>query len=205
MENITKQSKKQLTINFILTFALLVMLSLISFYFLELSTLGFNRYSVSIGPFLEEAFKGGLVLLISLTILLRYPRLKKKYSSLKNLKKTLNSKRYWFVLGASIGLAIALWEAFVEYSPGLHRVIPSLNHICWTATVGGGIWISMREKREWKLSKLMHPYIAVVFLHILWNYYAYLERIRDSSEFILGGVSFFLTLCVLFVVWKFGK
>lgn len=192
MENITKQSKKQLTINFILTLALLVTLSSISS--LELSAIGFDRYSVSIGPFLEEAFKGGAVFLLSLTILLGYPR----------LKKTLNSKRYWFLLGASIGLAIALWEAFAEYSPGLHRVIPSLNHICWTATVGGGIWISMREKREWKLLKLMRPYIAVVFLHILWNYHAYLDK-NGGSEFILGGVSFVLTLCALFIVWKFGK
>lgn len=204
MEDITKQSKKQLAINFILTFALLVTLSLISFYFLEFSTIGFNRYSVSIGPFLEEAFKGGLIFLISLTILLSYPRLKKKYPSLKNLKKTLNSKKYWFLLGAWVGVGIALWEAFVEYSPGLHRVIPSLNHICWTATVGGGIWISMRGKREWRLLKLMLPYMAAVHLHILWNYHSYLEKI-EGSEFILGGVSFVLTLCALFIVWKFGK
>lgn len=194
MENIIKQSKKQLIINFILTLVLLVTLSSISFYFLKLAPIGFNRYSVSIGPFLEEAFKGGAAFLLSLTILLGYPR----------LKRTLDSKRYWFLLGALIGLAIALWEAFAEYSPGLHRVIPSLNHICWTATVGGGIWISMRGKREWRLLKLMLPYMAVVSLHVLWNYHAYLEEI-EGSEFILGGVSFVLTLCALFVIWKFGK
>jgi len=194
MKNITKQSKKQLTINFILTLALLVTLQLISFYFLEVAAIGFDRYSVSIAPFLEEALKGGAVFFLSLTILLSNPR----------LKKTLDSKRYWFLLGAGIGMTMALWEAFGVYSPGLHRVIPSLNHIFWTATVGGGIWISMRGKRKWRLSKLMFSFTAVAFLHVLWNYHAYLDKI-EGSEFILGGVSFVLTLCALFIVWKFGK
>lgn len=194
MEDITKQSKKQLTINLILTSVLLATLTLIQLYFLEVVVIGVNRYSVSIGPFLEEAFKGGVIFLFSLMFLLSYP----------NLKKTLDSKRYWLLAGALVGLGIALWEAFGEYSPGLHRVVPSLNHICWTAAVGGGIWISMRGKRKMKLLKLALPYLAVVILHILWNYHAYLEEIGEPEP-ILGGVSSGLTLCVLFVVWKFGK
>ncbi|PIU14677.1 MAG: hypothetical protein COT21_00560 [Hadesarchaea archaeon CG08_land_8_20_14_0_20_51_8] len=189
---ITNQSKKQLAINFVSTVALLAVLSLISSYFLNVVAIGIDRYSVSVGPFLEEAFKGGAIFLFSLMILLSYPR----------LKKTLNSKRYWLLLGALVGLGIALWEAFVQYSPGLHRVVPSLNHICWTAMVGGGIWLYMQAGHKWKLERLILPYMAAVISHIFWNYYVYLNERIGSQEPMFAGIAWVIILATLFAIWK---
>jgi len=194
---ITNQIKNQLTSNLFLTIALFTVLSLISSYYVV--AIGADRYGVSVGPFLEEAFKGGAIFFFSLIILLSYPRSKKMYPS---LKKALDSKRYWLLLGALVGFGIALWEAFVEYSPGLHRVVPSLNHVCWTAIVGGGIWLYMQANRKWKLERLILPYVAAVISHIFWNYYVYLDERVGSQEPMFAGIAWVINLATLFAIWK---
>lgn len=194
MEDITKQSKKRLLKNFVLTLGFLFVLAVVQFSLRNWIGISFYRYAVSAGPFLEEAFKGGAVFLIFTTVLL---------SNLP-LKKKLGSKQAWLLGGALVGLGIALWEGFIEYSPGLHRVIPGINHIFWTAIVGWGIWLSMRANREWRLPSLVLPYGAVAISHITWNYYAYLEKV-ERQELTFGIISWVITLTTLFVIWRFSK
>jgi hypothetical protein len=149
-----------------------------------------NLYRVSVGPFLEEAFKGGVVFLFLFMFSLN-PKFKEK----------LVHKKYWLIAGMLVGLFIGLWETFIDYSPGIYRLIPTLNHVFWTAIVAGGIWFFMHASKH-KIEGLGVSYVGASILHALWNYHAFIEN-TTGSEFTLGAISFILTVIALFLVWKF--
>ena len=145
--------------------------------------LSFWRYAVSGGPVMEEAFKAAALVWLGAVSLQR------------GAVRWWTGKRGWVAAGALLGLSVGLWEMFVEYSPGLHRVIPAFNHVIWTAAVAGGIWLFLRTKDP---VKLMVPFLCAVVSHMIWNYHAYLEAVL-GGEVLLGIVA--IIIGVLGVVW----
>jgi len=171
----------------------LIALFFIQNYCLVQKNMNADLYSVSVGPFLEEAFKGGVVSLFLFIIFPMNPKFKEK----------LAQKRCWLIAGMLFGLFIGLWETFVDYSPGIHRLVPTLNHTFWTAIVAGGIWLFTHASKH-KFEGLVISYVGASILHALWNYHAFIEK-TTGSEFTLGAISFLLTVIALFLVWKFDK
>lgn len=194
MEDITKQSKSRLRKKFLLTILFIIILAIISYILRNIIGINFHLYAVSAGPFFEEAFKGGTVLLFFLILLL----------SNEQMASKLDSKKNWFIAGSLIGLFIGLYEAFIEYSSGLHRIIPTFNHIFWSAIVCTGIWIAMKSEREWKLLKLTIPYTLASISHIFWNYHSYLEGIKNS-ELAFGLMTWILILTAIIFVLKIER
>lgn len=143
------------------------------------------------GPFFEEASKGAVILFFFLIILIS------DYS----LREKIDSKKAWFVAGALFGLFIGLYEAFIEYSPGLYRVIPTLNHVFWTALVSTGIWLSMKSSQEWELAKLFIPYSLISVSHIFWNYHSFLEGVKEN-ELTFGTITWIFVLLAFLFIWR---
>lgn len=174
---------------FILTLAFLILLVFIQTYFFVQGHMDPLHYKLSVGPFLEEAFKGGFVVFLFLLVLSLNPR----------IEEELDNKKLWLAAGMLIGLFVGLYETFVDYSPGLYRLIPTLNHALWATIVAGGIWFFAYASKH-KFEGLVASYVGVSLLHGLWNYHAYIET-TTGSEFTLGGISFLLTVVAFFMVW----
>lgn len=169
---------------------ILVILALISYFIRNVVGLNFHLYSVSFGPFFEEAFKGAVILLF-FTLIFKN----------SDLKERLDTRRNWFIGGVLIGLFIGLYEAFIEYSPSLYRIIPTFNHIFWSAIVATGIWFYINSEGEWKLLKLTIPYGTASISHILWNYHSYLIKAK-GQEAIFGAITWIIILASLVFIWK---
>jgi len=142
-----------------------------------------DLYRITLGPFLEEAFKGmGVVFLLSVVSL--NPQWAEK----------LSNKKWWVITGVVVGLSFGLYEMFVDYTPGLHRVLPTLGHVFETTIVAVGIWWFNNVKKNGLLC-LGFSYIGASILHALWNYHAYVER-TAGPEFVLGTV-----VIILAAIW----
>jgi len=186
------QSKKFIWV--ILTLAFLIVLIFIQNYFYVQGHMDANHYRLFLGPFLEEALKGDALVFILLVMLFSAnPKFEEK------LLQKLVQKKYWLIAGVLVGLFFGLYETIVDYSLDLYRLIPTLNHVFWTAIVASGIWFFMYAHKH-KFEGLVASYAGASLLHVFWNYHAYVQN-KTGSEFTLGAISFLLTVISLLIIW----
>lgn len=138
-------------------------------------------------PLLEEIFKGFSILLVALFVW-----------------KTIPSRRYGAVLGASTGLGFAITENIVysiQYALGnaanTAELIASrwfglpFMHVLWDAFIGIGIFVLLgqRAPRQQIPSWLAAPFLLLgLFAHMLWNSIAIALSGLDVSVVILIDV-----------------
>ncbi|MDH5686098.1 MAG: hypothetical protein OEY73_06195 [Hadesarchaea archaeon] len=188
----TKLSVKKSDIGLILLIpAFYIISALIHNYYLVQENMAPDLYRVSLGPFLEEAIKGVSVFLCVFAAV-----------GLGHEKLVRVHKKYWLIVAISIGLIVGVGETFIDYSLGIHRLIPTLNHAFGAAIVAGGIWFFIHTNKH-KFEGLVVSYVGASILHALWNYHVFIEE-TTGSEFTLGAISFILTVIASFLIWKFG-
>jgi hypothetical protein len=119
------------------------------------ANMGLHLYGTTLGPFVEEAFKGACVVLF--VFLFLYPPYAEKL-------------KWWVVTGMGVGLLFGLSETFLFYKLGLHRVLPTVGHVFWTTIMTVGIWWFKHVRRK-GLLYLGTSYVCASVLHVFWNYY----------------------------------
>ncbi|KXB02848.1 hypothetical protein AKJ43_00295 [candidate division MSBL1 archaeon SCGC-AAA261D19] len=168
-------------------FTIAVLGEVIQGYLFETKTL----YAVSVGPVLEEALKGGVLLLFFMAMSLSSP----------DFKKRLSSKEAWLVGGALTGLLIGLLEDWIDYSLSLSRLVPTLNHMVWTSLVGLGIFLYIKSEEKRSLDKIAIPYTIAVVSHVLWNYHAYLIGM-GRQDIVFGALPWIISIGAIGIIWR---